>query len=164
MTDHQPLTTIGRAEQVSLPALLGGASVTAKVDTGADVSSLWASAIRETDAGLEFCAFGPSSPQYTGQVITVAKADYRVTRVANSFGHREERFVIQTPIRLKGRRVLATFTLADRSNKTYPMLLGRRLLQGKFVVNVAEGQPLKLAEQAKKAALKLELKRKTRDD
>jgi hypothetical protein len=150
------VTIIGRAERISLPDL-GVKRAPAKVDTGADLSSLWASDIKETDAGLEFKVFGSKSPLYTGDTVIVPKGSFELTRVASSFGHREERFVIRTPIRLARRRILATFTLADRSNKTYPVLLGRRLLHGKFVVDVAEGRPLKSIEKAKKAKMRLEL-------
>src|SRR5688572_25082591 len=108
------LTTIGRAEEVLLPGLLGAHTVVAKVDTGADVSSLWASDVQETTEGLEFKVFGPGNPLYTGDVLKLPKGEYRVTRVASSFGHREVRFVINTPLKLAGRRILATFTLADR--------------------------------------------------
>jgi len=159
MADIQ-LTTIGRAERILLPELLGDVVVVAKVDTGADVSSLWASNVQETEAGLAFSVFGPASPYFNGQIVVVPKGSYDVTRVANSFGQREVRFVIKTPIKLGGRRVLATFTLADRSNKTYPILLGRRLLQGKFVVDVAAGQPLAEAEKARKQQMKLELNKR----
>ena len=68
-------TVIGRAEQVSFPKL-GAIDVTAKVDTGADISSVWASAISETDQGLSFCLFGEGNPHYTGELFHHAERSH----------------------------------------------------------------------------------------
>lgn len=143
----KPLTPIGRAERVRLPQH-GDMLIPAKVDTGADTSSIWASDVREHDGMLEFVLFGKGSQYYTGQTLTVQPSGYRVTTIANSFGHRELRFVVKLPVVLGGRLVRASFTLADRSSKVYPILIGRRLLKNKFVVDVAQGSPLVAEEKA----------------
>lgn len=149
MTKKQ-LTIIGRAESVDLLDFkLAG--ITAKVDTGADSSSIWVSNIEEKSGGLEFVLFGPGNPFYTGKIQQFSKADYTRTIVANSFGHKEMRYKVKLRIALKERSIRATFTLSDRSQKTYPILLGRRLLQGKFLVDVSSGNPL-LAEEAMHSA------------
>lgn len=147
---------IGRAEKVDLRDFSISA-VPAKIDTGADVSSVWASSVTETERGLEFVLFGPGSQFYTGQVQLFTKPDYSITRVANSFGHKELRYKVKLHITVKGRNIRATFTLADRSQKTYPILLGRRLLKGKFVVDVNSGDPLIEEEKKKAQSLKKEL-------
>jgi hypothetical protein len=157
---NQGLTVIGRAERIDLPKQ-GIFKVPAKTDTGADSGSIWGSGIRETPAGLEFCLFGRGSKFYTGEKLHFAKGDYEVTRVANSFGTREFRYKIKLTVRVKGRIVKGSFTLADRSNKTYPILLGRKLLSGKFVVDVKSGEPLTLEERKKKTRL-TEILKKTR--
>lgn len=143
----KPLTPIGRAERVRLPGH-SNLLIPAKIDTGADTSSIWASSIREHDGALEFVLFGKGSQYYTGQTVTVPRSGYRVTTIANSFGHRESRYVVRQPIVLGGRLVRASFTLADRSGKVYPILIGRRLLKNKFVVDVAQGNPLIAEEKA----------------
>lgn len=149
-------TTIGRAEYIRFPDF-GNKRIPAKVDTGADVSSVWATAIHEADGQLKFMLFGPGCPYYTGEVITLPAEEYSVTRIANSFGDKEMRYVVKLRIRVKGRIVKASFSLSDRSSKTYPILLGRRLLQGKFMVDVAAGRPLRRMEKEKKAKMRLEL-------
>lgn len=156
MTLSKPLITIGRAEQIRFPDF-GDKKIPAKVDTGADMSSVWASDILEQDDHLSFVLFGNGSAYYTGQRILLPKGSYSVTRIANSFGVKELRYVVTLRIALKGRVVRASFSLADRSPKTYPILLGRRLLKGKFVVDVAQGKPLVRAEKEKKAKMRLEL-------
>ncbi len=152
----KPLTIIGRAEKISLPDF-GQINIPAKIDTGADSSSIWASNITEDMSGLEFTLFAPNSEFYSGESIRVDKKDYTITRVENSFGQRENRYKIKLKIGVKGRVVRASFTLADRAEKTYPVLLGRRLLKGKFLVDVHEGEPLVEAEAAKTEIMSQEI-------
>jgi hypothetical protein len=135
-------TVIGRATMVQFFDLPEH-RVPAKVDTGADISSIWASDIHVVGNGdLVFMLFGPSSQYFSGQQIVVSPPNYRVTPIENSFGLREDRYVVKLRIQIEGRRFKATFTLADRSVKTYPILLGRRLLNGKFIVDVSQGKLL----------------------
>jgi hypothetical protein len=154
---NKPAITIGRAERIYILDYLDK-PVTAKVDTGADLSSIWATDIHEEEQNLVFSLFGPGSPAYTGAVVRLPEGAYAITRVANSFGQRELRYTVKLRIKLVGRVVQATFTLADRSTKTYPILLGRRLLQGKFVVDVSKGHPLRQEEKEKQEKLRIELK------
>lgn len=157
MTPKQPLTTIGRAEKIDLIDF-DLRDIPAKVDTGADSSAVWASGVEEREDGLYFMLAAPGSRYYTGAVQHVALSDYSLTRVANSFGGKELRYKVKLRIRVKGRTVRATFTLSDRSQKTYPILLGRRLLHKKFLVDVSGGQPLLEEEQAKAEALHQEIR------
>lgn len=145
----KPKTIIGRAEKIELRdfALRG---IPAKVDTGADLGSIWASDIKETSKGLEFVLFDKKSPYYTGETQVFTKPDYTLTRVSSSFGHSELRYKVKLRVVVRDRLIRGTFTLSDRSKKTYPVLLGRRLLHGKFLVDVKGGDPL-LAEEAQRA-------------
>lgn len=150
------LTVIGRAEKVGLLDF-DITDVPAKIDTGADLSSVWASSIEEREDGLHFVLFGPESPFYTGTLQRFTKPDYSMTRVANSFGQKELRYKVKLRLKVKNRLIRATFTLSDRSQKTYPVLLGRRLLHGKFLVDVTGGQPLKEEEKTKAAVLERDM-------
>ena len=129
------LKSIGTIELVSLPND-GVQDVPAKIDTGADSSALWASSITERDGTLSFTLFGKTSPFYTGNVLTTS--DYKVISVKNSFGHAELRYKVKLKLVLAGRTIQATVNLANRKYNRYPILVGRRTLQGKFVVNVAK--------------------------
>jgi ribosomal protein S6--L-glutamate ligase len=155
------LTIIGRAEKVDLRDY-GLVGVPAKVDTGADSSSLWASNVVEDEKGLQFTLFGPDSEFYTGQTVTLPKSGYSQTHVENSFGDGETRYKVRVGITLRGRKVRATFTLSNRENKTYPILLGRRLLQSKFIVDVASGSPLREAERRKSEQLRKQVMASTK--
>lgn len=150
-------TIIGRAERITLPDF-GLGPIPAKVDTGADLSSIWVSDAKIVNDRLEFAFFGPESPYYTGELVCIAKEDFRLTRVANSFGHREMRYVIKLNVGVGGRKVRATFTLSDRSLKLYPILLGRKLLAGRFLVDVSQGAPLEKEERRERRELEQEIK------
>lgn len=130
---------IGRAERVDFPTA-GVAGVPAKIDTGAYRSSVWASEIRVEDGVLKFKLLSPESEYYSGDICEVEK--FEIVEVENSFGHSEERYSVFLPIRLGGRRVNTNITLSDRSNKTYPVLVGRRMLRGKYIVDVSKGTPI----------------------
>lgn len=111
-------------------------NVPAKVDTGADSSSIWASNAAIGDDGyLRFSLFAPESKYYTGRIHKVK--EYTTVVVRSSNGHEEPRFRVQLSVKLAGRLVRGTFTLADRARNQYPILIGCRLLRGKFLVDVS---------------------------
>lgn len=151
------LKIIGRVEKISFPEL-GVRNVHAKIDTGADLSSLWVTNISEENNVLSFKLFGRNSPHYIGKKIEIPAPQYLHTRIANSFGQRELRYVIKLQVRIRGKLVRATFTLANRSKKTYPILIGRKLLQSKFLVDVSKGSPLREIEGKKKSQMTKELR------
>lgn len=130
---------VGRAERIDFPeGKITG--VPAKIDTGAYRSSVWASDIHEENGILKFKLLGPESDYYSGQECETDK--YEVVEVENSFGHKEDRYSVYLRVRLGPKVVRSNFTLADRSKKTYPVLIGRKLLRGRYIVDVSEGQPL----------------------
>jgi hypothetical protein len=156
MSSDKKLTIIGRVDRIRLVGH-NAKLIPAKVDTGADISSIWASRIKEQDDHLRFVLFDKPSEYYTGEVIELSRADYRLTRIANSFGHKERRYVVKLRIHLAGRSVKASFSLANRSAKIYPVLLGRRLLKDKFLVDVSKGVPLLKAEKARRDKMHVEI-------
>lgn len=131
-----PLITIGRAEKLQFEKL-GIFDVPARIDTGAKTSSLWASGIRETDGVLQYKLFSKSSPFYSGAVIKTTDFSKRI--VASSTGHVQERYVVKQSVTLAGRKIRGSFTLSDRSKQAYPVLVGRNILRGKFIVDVRQG-------------------------
>lgn len=113
--------------------------VPAKVDTGADSSSIWASDISEHDGVLSFVLFAPGSKFYTGERIS--SNTYTSMRVASSSGERQERYIVTLPMTIVGQQFHVRCTLADRSTLTYPVLLGREFLSGNFIVDVRQDIP-----------------------
>lgn len=129
-------TIIGRAESIDFPARLL-ADVPAKIDTGAYYSAIHATDIKEvTRKGkkvLKFTLLGnhPSFP-YSREIEI---QNYSVKSIENSFGHKQDRYMIKLKVKLAGKIFFAEFTLADRSTKVFPILLGRTLLNKRFMVD-----------------------------
>jgi glutathione synthase/RimK-type ligase-like ATP-grasp enzyme len=134
------LTIIGSRTVVDFPAV-GLSQIPAKVDTGAYSSSVWASEIKETDGELSFRLLDRESPLFNGRFIKTK--DFEVRLIKNSFGHTEFRYRVPLSIRIHGIRLRVQFTLANRRNNRYPILIGRKSLQGRFLVDVTKKMPLK---------------------
>ena len=114
----------------------GDKDVVAKIDTGADTSSVWASSIFEKDGALHFKLFSPKSVYYSGKEHVTS--DYKVSFIKNSFGHGEYRYKVKLRVKINNKLYNVTFSLADRSNSMYPVLIGKRFLKNKFVVDVSK--------------------------
>ncbi|MCW2923899.1 MAG: ATP-dependent zinc protease [Thermoleophilia bacterium] len=131
---------IGRVERVDLPRF-GLSGLEAKVDTGARTSSIHCTDVRveaEDDDGLRHISFtllDPEHPDYNGRRFRARRAGTRIVRSSN--GEQQERHVIAADIVIAGRSIRTEFTLADREAMNYPVLLGRRLLRGNFLVDVS---------------------------
>lgn len=110
-------------------------NVPAKVDSGADSSSVWASQIEEHDGVLSFVLFDSSTPWYTGNIVQVD--DYQIRSIKNSFGVSEYRYKVLLSVVIDGKKVKARFTLSDRSNSRYPILIGRKTLKNRFLIDVS---------------------------
>jgi len=147
--NHKTKTLIGRAEKVTFPQL-GDLILYARIDTGAKTSSIWATDIKETKDGLSVRFASIHHEVYAHESIF---PHYDRVRVASSMGHEQIRYKIKMPIRLGGRRIIASFTLADRGTQVYPVLIGRSTLAGKFIVDVTKGSPLKYLEDIRSAEL-----------
>lgn len=144
---------IGRAEHVDFPEI-DLFKVPARIDTGAKTSALWASNIQEVDGELQYNLFTNISPFYDG--IIHRTREFSKLLVSNSTGQVEDRYVVKHLIRLGGRSMRVSFTLANRENQAYPVLIGRNVLHGKFIVDVKMGSPDHDSE-AKKEQYKREL-------
>ncbi|MCC5939686.1 MAG: ATP-dependent zinc protease [Lunatimonas sp.] len=128
---------IGRREKISLPEW-GISGISGKVDTGAYTSSIHSvfSEMVEVDGNrrLRFTVLDPKNPKYTGKILETEH--FSVKSVKNSFGQAENRYHVLTTIELFGEKFEAAFTLSDRSKMRNQVLLGRKLLRGRFVVDV----------------------------
>ena len=112
-------------------------NVPAKIDTGADSSAIWVSDVEVLKNNhLSFKLFGPKSPFYTGK--TIETKDYKVVVTRSSHGDEKIFYRTFLPIVLGGRQIRTLFTLADRSHNNFPVLIGKRTIRGKFIVDVAK--------------------------
>jgi hypothetical protein len=133
----EALTVIGRRDRIDLPGL-GFRNLKAKVDTGAFGSALHCSQIqvakRSGKMQLSFVLLDPEHPLYKDEVHWAE--DFREKKVKNSSGTIEQRYIITTPVVIFGKRITTDFSLTDRSDMKYPVLLGRKFLRKRFVVDV----------------------------
>jgi len=125
---------IGRREYIDFPDLkLVG--IIAKIDTGAYTTALHCHDIKEYNGVLYFKLLDPSHPEYNKQEY--AFKEYKKKGIKNSFGEVEERFIIKTVIKIGKKRIKALISLSDRGNMRYPVLIGRKLLKNRFIVDVS---------------------------
>jgi len=128
---------IGRREKITLPEW-GLKMISAKVDTGAYTSSIHCEYAEEKEENgkmfLEFKVLAPGHIKYKNQVIRTA--DYTQKKVKNSFGVAEVRFKVNTTVSMFGEEFEAEFTLSDRAKMRNAILIGRKTLKGKFLVDV----------------------------
>ncbi|MBW3470410.1 ATP-dependent zinc protease family protein [Arthrospiribacter ruber] len=131
--------TIGRREKISLPEW-GLNQITAKIDTGAYTSSIHCESVEELSDNegkyLEFQLLEATHRRYQKKKIKTRV--YTQKKVKNSFGQAEIRYKVSTDVLMFGEIFQAEFTLTDRSKMKNPILLGRKLLQGRFIVDVEE--------------------------
>ena len=123
---------IGRREWIDFP-LLDSFKIDAKIDTGAYSCTLSCKHIeliqKDNQLLLSFTLFNDK------QFYTT---EFDKKKIKNSFGEIEERFVIKTLIVLGRKKIRTTVSLTNRQEMRYPVLIGRKLLRGKFIVDVKQ--------------------------
>jgi len=127
---------IGWREWADLPDF-DVAGINAKIDTGAKSSAMHAFRIRETVIdGAEYVEFFLHPVQRRKKPEVFCRAplvDRRVIRSSN--GQEEERYVIETRLRLGGRFWKIELTLTNRDAMGFRLLLGRDALRRKFIID-----------------------------
>lgn len=130
--------TIGRSDKIDLPEL-HLFDLDAKVDTGAFTSAIHYHHAELISRGgktvLHFTLLDPTHPDYNDKSFYFE--EFQERKIKNSFGDSEERFIITTTIKLFGKDFKTDFSLSNRGNLKFPILLGRKLLKKGFVVDVA---------------------------
>jgi hypothetical protein len=116
---------------------LGVIEVKAKVDTGADNSSLHAFNIeRFTEDGVEKVRFEIHPRQRKRKPVIDCVAEVAGERkVKNPGGRLEVRPVIRTRLIVAGQELDALVNLTTRDEMTFRMLLGRRTVREHFIVD-----------------------------
>ena len=134
----KPKKIIGRKEAIDLPEF-GLFSVMAKVDTGAYTSAIHCSHIVLTkEEGREKINFHIPLFNNAESHIKVFQTDkFKLKNIKSSFGQIEKRYVIRTKIRVAGRLIISDFSLSDRTEMKHPILIGRKILKNKFLVDVS---------------------------
>lgn len=126
---------VGWREWLSLPEL-GIRRIKAKIDTGARTSALHTFFVEPyCENGRSKVRFGvhPLRKQQKPELICIAPVyDKRI--ISDSGGHREERYIIQTAIRLGLCLRTIEISLTSRENMRFRMLLGRSAMSDMLVL------------------------------
>ncbi|GHA36115.1 hypothetical protein GCM10007103_16990 [Salinimicrobium marinum] len=123
---------IGRYDRADFPGLhLNDISV--KIDTGAYTSSIHCDNIKEEDGVLKCTFLDEEHPLYNGKEFTFT--DYDVVFVKSSNGMVQKRYQIQSTINLFNRTYKISLSLSARQEMRFPVLLGRKFLTKKFIVD-----------------------------
>ena len=108
--------------------------VKAKIDTGADSSSLHCDCInkfiRDGESWVSFML-----TDVDGKQVTVEKKLLRKVKVKRHFGDAQRRDVIRLGVCIGSHYEETDVSLVDRTGLNYSMLIGRKFLRGNFLVD-----------------------------
>lgn len=128
---------IGRAEGVDIVNTALG--VPAKIDSGAFRSSVHATNIKVTGKGDQRVL----KCKLLGHPCSPVQRDFETTNfdeviVRSSNGQEETRYEVTLRVKLGNKVFNTSFSLADRSGNLFPILIGRKALKNRFLVDVAK--------------------------
>lgn len=132
---------VGRLELVDFPQFhIQG--VEAKIDTGAYTGAIHCTNIQlvqlaDGQTRLRVNLLDDAHPNFDGCLMEFT--DFSLRTIRSSTGEAQRRYVIRTVIRLFDEDFATQFSLSDRSDMKYPVLIGRSLLRrGSFLVDVSK--------------------------
>lgn len=125
-------TIAGWIETVSFPDY--GVALDAKLDTGADSSSLGVSDLerfkRKGKTWYRFTIHGKD-----GKAVTLEQHSNRTARIMRAEVEDTRRPIVRLTICLAGHVAVTDFTLTDRSERRTALLIGRRFLASRILVD-----------------------------
>lgn len=125
-------TVLGWVEEVAV--MNTDLRMHAKIDTGADNSSINATGINYfTRQGAKWVRFAIQNRQ--GVKTIMERPLVRITQIKRKEGGYIERPVVNMDLCLAGQRVNSEVNLSDRNHFRYLMLVGRSLLAKRFLVD-----------------------------
>lgn len=131
--------TIGRQDIIDLPSF-GLNNIEAKVDTGAYTSAINCSRLKVTKVNgqSELTFYLSGSRIHEKRARKFKTTEFKRRKIKSSNGQMEERYVIRTTAVIFGKRLKMEFSLSDRSRMKFPILLGRKMLTGRYIVDVSK--------------------------
>jgi hypothetical protein len=123
---------IGKDDVADLP-MFNLKEINVKIDSGAYTSTIHCSVIEKTEQGLHVIFLDEKENKYTGESHYFK--EYKKKKVRSSIGEMQLRYIIQGNIVLFGKKHSTEFTLSKRDLMRYPVLLGRKLLSNRFMID-----------------------------
>lgn len=127
---------LGWREWVALPELNIN-EIKAKIDTGARSSALHAFEIDPyRKDGRPWVMFAIHPVQNQTDVVIECHAPVKDRRiVSDSGGHKQRRYVIETPLVLGRSTINAEITLTNRDSMLFRLLIGRTAMNSRFIID-----------------------------
>lgn len=117
---------LGIIESISLPEL-GVASVDAKIDTGAYSGAIHCESVEvvKRKDGVKVLRVVPIKPS----APAVEFEDYKRVPAKSTSGHREVRYIIDTPVIVQGKEYVISISITKRDHMKNMVIIGRRFLR-----------------------------------
>lgn len=123
---------IGRFDKADFPAL-HLENIAVKIDTGAYTSSIHCENIVEKDDVLHCTFLDEEHPLYNGKEFQFR--EYDIVFVRSSNGIIQKRYQVETTIKIFDKVFKISLSLSSRQEMRFPVLIGRKFLTKKFVVD-----------------------------
>lgn len=130
------MEVIGRIQKIHLPEF-NLEKIVAKVDTGAYTSSMHCSRLKMFEKENELYVEFSCDDYHNGPEELFVKKVIKYKQVKSSNGITESRYMIKTKVRIKNIIYPIYFTLTDRADMRHTILIGRKFLYKKFLVDVS---------------------------
>ncbi|MGY5850667.1 ATP-dependent zinc protease family protein [Salegentibacter sp. F14] len=125
-------TVIGRFDKADFPAL-HLKDIAIKIDTGAYTSSIHCENIREENDILLCTFLDEEHPLYNGKEFSFT--DYDIVFVRSSNGIIQKRYQVESTIKIFSKVFKISLSLSSRQEMRFPVLIGRKFLTKKFLVD-----------------------------
>jgi hypothetical protein len=134
---------VGSTEIIGFP-VFDLFNVPAKIDTGADSGAIHCTKIVEKKIkGKSVLQFSP----FDHPEIVIIATDFVMKKVRSSNGDAAKRYFIDTTIDIQGEQYPIHLSLANRTEMTWPVLIGKRFLaEQNFLVDASKEAAVLLAD------------------
>lgn len=129
------MKVIGRVEKISF-LRWSIEDLPAKIDTGAYTSAIHCKHIEEKDGVLRFKLLCPKTEKYNNKLLQTTR--YQVKSIRSSNGKKQKRYIISASVVFFDKKYKMQLSLSDRGKMNYPVLIGRKFLNKKFIVDVSQ--------------------------
>ncbi|KXO10498.1 MULTISPECIES: ATP-dependent zinc protease family protein [Marinobacter] len=155
----------GRADRLKGKVIVGeiekfylagpGHIYTARIDSGAETSSIHARNVKRFERdGSNWVRFEVPVPGADGEWVTMEREISRRVRVIQASAEEaERRVVVELQFAIGDHQQVAEFTLADRANLTYEVLIGRNVLRDVMLIDVGKEYATELPDSYRRKAV-----------